>query len=139
MTVTKIHSLLIGDELERKQYEPISRVQLAKYAGASGDYNPLHLDDDFAKKIGMEKAIAHGMLIMGILGEYVMEIVKDEAFVSNFKMRFGKMTFPGDTIHCVGKVKDMFLLNEKQHIVLKVTAIKNETEVVGSGSATLIL
>src|SRR5699024_12219965 len=108
-SIIKKYKLLIGQKLERKKYDPIRRVQLVKYAGASGDYNPLHLDDAFAKKIGMEKAIAHGMLIMGILGEYVMEIVKDEAFVSNFKMRFGKMKFPGDTIHCVGKVQEMFL------------------------------
>lgn len=129
----------VGEHFEPLAKKPITRVQLAKYAGASGDFNPLHLDDDFAQKIGMKGVIAHGMLIMGFLGEYVMQLAGQDAKITQFKMRFGKMTFLGDQIQCNATVKERYEENEKQFIVLEVTATKNEEEVVGSGIATLQL
>lgn len=128
-----------GDKLTPLLKSAISRVQLAQYAGASGDMNPLHLDDDFAKKVGLDVAIAHGMLIMGFLGEYVMKIANTQAKVVNLKMRFGKMTFPGDEIECAGMVKETFDLNGKHHIELELYAIKGTGDVVGTGNATLQL
>ena len=54
--------------------KPITKVQLVKYAGASGDFNPLHFDEEYAKKRGLKKLIAHGMLSMGFLSEYVESV-----------------------------------------------------------------
>lgn len=139
MVVTDLANLQEGDQLASITKKPISRVQLAQYAGASGDLNPLHLDDDFAKKVGLDGAIAHGMLIMGFLGEYVMQVANQQAKVVNFKMRFGKMTYPGDEIECSGIVKEIFELNGKHHIELQLSAIKGTGDIVGTGSATLQL
>ncbi len=136
MTLTK---LTTNQKLEPMVKPPITKVQLAQYAGASGDFNPLHLDDAFAQKIGMDGVIAHGMLVMGFLGEYVMNIATQQAKVVNFKMRFGKMTFPGDEIKCSGIVERKYEENEKNYLALTLTAEKQSGEIVGSGSATLEL
>lgn len=132
-----ITQLVEGQELPSYTKPKISKVQLVQYAGASGDFNPLHTDDAFAQKIGMPGVIAHGMLIMGFLGEYVNRIAGDQAFVKDFKMRFGAMTFPKDEITCKGTVTRIYEENGKQCVVLDVTAQKSPEQIVGSGEAVL--
>ncbi|PID15105.1 dehydratase [Sporosarcina sp. P34] len=132
-----LEDLTVDQKLEPMMKPPITKVQLAQYAGASGDFNPLHLDDGFAQKIGMDGVIAHGMLIMGFLGEYVMKVAGKKARVANFKMRFGKMTVPGDEIRCSGVVRRTYEEDGKRWIALDLTAEKVSGEVVGSGSAIL--
>ena len=131
--VVAFENLQVGQLLPSYTKPPITKVQLVKYAGASGDFNPLHTDDDFAQKIGMQGVIAHGMLVMGFLGEYVMKLAGDVAQVKQFSMRFGAMTVPGDAITCTAQVKE---INEGE-VVLELTAQKQDQTVVGSGKATL--
>ena len=131
--VVAFENLQVGQLLPSYTKPPITKVQLVKYAGASGDFNPLHTDDEFAQKIGMQGVIAHGMLVMGFLGEYVMKLAGDVAQVKQFSMRFGAMTVPGDAITCTAQVKE---INEGE-VVLELTAQKQDQTVVGSGKATL--
>lgn len=99
-----LNELQEGQELPIHVKKPVTKVQLVKYAGASGDFNPLHTDDAFAQKIGLPGVIAHGMLVMGFLGEYVNKLAGEVALVKDFKMRFGAMTFPKDVITCTGTI-----------------------------------
>ena len=131
--VVAFESLQVGQLLPSYTKPPIAKVQLVKYAGASGDFNPLHTDDALAQKIGMQGVIAHGMLVMGFLGEYVMKLAGDVAQVKQFSMRFGAMTLPGDAITCTAQVKDI----HEGEVVLELTAQKQDQTVVGSGKATL--
>ncbi|WP_082294998.1 MaoC/PaaZ C-terminal domain-containing protein [Sporosarcina ureilytica] len=135
----ELSDLTVNQKIEPLLKPPITKVQLAQYAGASGDFNPLHLDDKFARKIGMEGVIAHGMLVMGFLGEYVMKIAAQQAKIEKFNMRFGKMTFPGDEIRCSAIVEQKYEENGKRYIALDLTAEKNSGEIVGAGSAVLQL
>lgn len=132
-----ITQLVEGQQLPPYTKPKVTKVQLVQYAGASGDFNPLHTDDAFAQKIGMPGVIAHGMLVMGFLGEYVNSIAGEQAFVKDFKMRFGAMTFPKDAITCKGTVKRIYDEGGKQHVVIDVTAEKGPEEIVGAGEATL--
>ncbi|WP_037593547.1 MaoC/PaaZ C-terminal domain-containing protein [Sporosarcina sp. D27] len=116
---------------------PVTHEQLVQYAQASGDLNLLHTDDAFAKSIGMDGVIAHGMLIMGFLGQYVQELAGTEAIVSKFNMRFGAMTKPGDAITCSGVVKQLIEIDGKRVAELELNAEKAPGERVGTGSATL--
>lgn len=129
-----VKALQAGDELQSYTKAPITKVQLVQYAGASGDFNPLHTDDAFAQSIGMPGVIAHGMLIMAFLGEYVIKLVSDEATVKSFSMRFGAMTFPGDVITCGGSVKE----RNGQEITLLLEAKKQDGKVVGTGEAVIV-
>ena len=116
----------------------VTKEQLVQYAQASGDLNPLHTDDDFAKSIGMDGVIAHGMLIMGFLGQYVQELAGTESVVHQFNMRFGAMTVPGDTITCGGFVKEVMEIDGHPAARLELFAEKAPGERVGTGSAVLI-
>lgn len=132
-----LSQLVEGLNLPEYKKEKVTKVQLVKYAGASGDFNPLHTDDTFAQKIGLNGVIAHGMLIMGFLGEYVGKIAKNEGQVTDFKMRFGAMTFPEDEITCKGIVKEKNKVDGKTEVVLKLYAVKDIDEVVGFGEAII--
>ncbi|ASK62373.1 dehydratase [Virgibacillus phasianinus] len=137
MTELEYGNLREGQQLEPLTKPPITKVQLVKYAGASGDFNPLHTDDEFARKVGMDGVIAHGMLVMGFLGEYVRDLAGTNAEISGFKMRFGAMTRPGDTIICSATVKKLYSEAGKNYAELDLQAEKAHGKVVGWGSAVL--
>jgi acyl dehydratase len=82
---------------------PITRTQLALFAGASGDHNPIHLDDEAARQGGLQGVIAHGMLIMAFLGDLLVQFAPIER-LREFDARFVAMSAPGDTITCRGEV-----------------------------------
>ena len=63
----------VGDELPALVKGPLERIQLTRYAGASGDFNPIHQDDEFAKAAGMGGVFAHGMLSMGFVAQAVSD------------------------------------------------------------------
>ncbi|WP_339262922.1 MaoC/PaaZ C-terminal domain-containing protein [Lysinibacillus sp. FSL K6-3209] len=128
-----------GQKLEPLVKPAVTKVQLVKYAGASGDFNPLHTDDAFAQSIGMPGVIAHGMLVMGFLGQYVMELAGTSATLTNFNMRFGAMTRPGDEITCLAIVKKIYQEQAKQFVDLDLYAEKAPGKIVGFGEATLQL
>lgn len=133
----QFEQLTEGQQLPPHTKQPVTKVQLVKYAGASGDFNPLHTDDAFAQKIGLPGVIAHGMLIMGFLGEYVNQLAGETAFMKDFNMRFGAMTMPEDTITCSGTVKRTYEEEGKKYAVLELIAAKGPEKVVGSGEAVL--
>ncbi len=92
-------SVVEGQALPELVKPPITKVQLVKYAGASGDFNPIHTDDEVARGVGLAGVIAHGMLSMGFLGEYAAALAGD-GFVSTLKVRFNGMVRPGDVLTC---------------------------------------
>lgn len=72
--------------------------QIAAYADASGDHNPIHLDADFARSVGLPGVIAHGMLQMGILGCVASEAAGGARRLRRLYCRFAGMVEPGDTV-----------------------------------------
>ena len=86
----------IGDVLVEDSVE-LSRDSLVRYAGASGDFNPIHYRDDVAKSVGLEGVLAHGMLTMGLAVAPVTAWLGDRGFVSSFQVRFTKPVYvPAD-------------------------------------------
>lgn len=75
-----------------------TRDQIAAYAEASGDFNPIHLDDDFAKSVGLPGVIVHGLLQMGILGVVAAEAAGGPEKLRRLGCRFAGMVEPGDTV-----------------------------------------
>lgn len=92
-----IADLLPGIDLPPKTYPPITRVQLVRYAGASGDFNPLHTDDTAARQAGFSGVISHGMLVMGLMGQAIAGWFPLKA-VKQFGVRFKDIALPGDVI-----------------------------------------
>jgi acyl dehydratase len=121
----QIKSTKAGEEFPKIIKDPVTRVQIAKYAGASGDFNPLHLDDAPGVALGAGGVIAHGMLIMGFVGQAVTSWVPKQA-LRKFGVRFVGMTRPGDTITVSGKVKDVKQEADEYRLTCEVTASDNE-------------
>lgn len=84
--------------------EEITKEAIALYAEASGDHNPIHLDDDFARSVGLPGVIAHGMLQMGILARLVSQWAGDHRSIVRLGCRFAGMVRPGDRLTCGGRV-----------------------------------
>ena len=77
----------IGAELPTQTFH-LDRVMLSDYAKASGDLNPIHLDEAFAKRVGLPNVIAHGMLTMALVGKYVTDWAGGSAAVKEYSARF---------------------------------------------------
>ena len=96
-------TVAVGQDLPPLVKGPITKDDLKRYAAASGDPNPMHTDEEFAKNAGYPGVFAHGMLSMGYLGEFLVQ-AGGVGSVRRFKTRFAKLTWPGDVITCRGKV-----------------------------------
>lgn len=101
-----ITSSTVGQELSALVKPPITQEQLRQYADASGDHNPIHLDPEAARRVGLDGVIAHGMLSMAFLGQFVNQQIVGEpgARVERLKVRYVGMVRLGDTLTCKGKV-----------------------------------
>ena len=97
----------IGEKLIPLVKPPIMQEQLQRYAEASGDYNPIHLDEEAAHRVGLDGVIAQGMLSMAFLGQFIGQHISDtpEAYLTQLKVRFINMVRLGDTVTCHGVVK----------------------------------
>ena len=90
--------LTAGTTFEAVVVQDLRRTQIVQYAGASGDYNPLHTDEVYATKIaGYPSVFAHGMLTMGLTGQAITELVGTENLL-RFGVRFTAQVWPGDTL-----------------------------------------
>ncbi len=95
----------VGDELPPLVKPPVDRVQIARYAGASGDFGLLHVDEPFARNAGFPSVLAPGTLAMGFLAELVVDWLRG-ARLRRFGARFVKIIWPGDVITARGRVAD---------------------------------
>jgi len=130
--------ITVGDELPALVKGPIQQIQLTRYAGASGDFNPIHQDDEFARAAGMGGVFAHGMLSMGFVGQVVTDWAGPAA-VRKLSVRFAGLVRLKDTITCRGRVLDKSSKNDRHLVDLEVWAENQKGERVVTGKATVAL
>jgi acyl dehydratase len=123
----------VGEELPKLVKEPLTHLRLVRYAGASGDFNPLHTDPEIGAKIGTGGIIAHGMLIMGFVGQMVSDYVGPQS-LRKFGVRFKGMTRPGDIITCTGTVTEKYEADGEARITGKVQAVDQNGDVKLTGT-----
>ena len=126
----------IGDELPPLVKGPIQQIQLTRYAGASGDFNPIHQDDEFAKAAGMGGVFAHGMLSMGFVAQAVTDWA-GAGRVRKLGVRFAGIVRLKDVVTCRGRVIAKSSKDDVHLVELELWAENQRGEKVVTGRATV--
>jgi acyl dehydratase len=127
--------LAVGQEHTARLVEDLKRTQIVQYAGASGDYNPLHTDEVFTTQVaGYPSVFAHGMLTMGMTGKMLTDYVGD-ARLTKYGVRFTSQVFPGDTLDAKATVKALSERDGMKLVEFDVTTTNQNGVEVLSGYA----
>lgn len=132
----KASQLKVGDTYTERLVEDLKRTQIVQYAGASGDYNPLHTDEVFTTKVaGYPSVFAHGMLSMGMTGRMLTNYVGDGR-LTKFGVRFTSQVWPGDTLDSTATVEAVRSEGGKHFVDLAVATVNQNGVEVVKGNAT---
>jgi acyl dehydratase len=127
--------LSVGQTFETVVVDDLKRTQIVQYAGASGDFNPLHTDEVYAREIaGYPGVFAHGMLTMGMTGRAITDLVGDGRLL-RFGVRFTAQVWPGDTLTVRSTVKDVSEQDGDPIVELDVVTTNQDGTTVVSGYA----
>ena len=141
MTATiKYDEVEVGHEIPAVDY-PVRRVNLVMYAGASGDFNPIHWNERFAKSVGLPDVIAHGMFTMAQAGRFITDWAGDPAALVDYGVRFSSMVVvPDDDLGAVitisGQVEEKLGDNR---VVVMLTARSGDSRVLSKARAVVEL
>jgi acyl dehydratase len=136
----KYADVTAGDELAPATY-PVTRLDLVKYCGASGDFNVIHWNERIARSVGLPNVIAHGMFTMAQAGRYVTDWTGDPGALEEFGVRFSSMVVvpdddTGATIEVSGQVQEKL---DGNRVVLALTARSAGTKVLTRARAVVRL
>lgn len=132
--MTRIADLAVGESLAEIELPPVSRLDLIKYAGASGDFNPIHTIDTEAENAGLPGIIAHGMWTMGNLAKLFTPHLA-EGFIRDYSIRFKGMVFLEDVITLKATATD----KQQQATKFTVEAVNQKGKNVLTGEVTFLL
>ena len=127
-----------GQEIPAFVVDGLTRTDLVRYAGASGDFNPIHHDEEFAKMAGNPTVFGHGMLTAGLVAKCLTDFVGVDA-LRRYKVRFATRVWPGDTITCRGRVTRKYEADGEHRIDGDIEAVRQTGEVAVSGTFTAAL
>ena len=128
--------LKVGDIHAEQVVDNLTRTQIVQYAGASGDYNPIHTDEVYTTQVaGYPSVFAHGMLTMGLTGTMLTNYVGDGR-LTKFGVRFTKQVWPGDSLTAKATVEDIREDGGKHFVDLQLSTVNQNGEEVLSGYAS---
>ena len=126
--------LVPGDRLPERTFGPVTMTDIVRYQGASGDMNPIHHDDDFARSAGYPAAISVGMLSAGWLASYCAEHLGEET-VRRFRTRFTGVVYRSDKLTASAEVVRLFERDREPRVELSIRLRKDDGSVVIDGTA----
>jgi len=130
------NELEVGQTFSAVVVEDLKRTQIVQYAGASGDYNPLHTDEIFATQAaGYPSVFAHGMLTMGMTGRMVTDLVGDGR-LTEFGGRFTSQVYPGDDLTTTARVEAINDVGGEPVVELSLSTVNQDGVQVFGGHAT---
>jgi acyl dehydratase len=133
-----VDDINVGDAIPALTTESITETQLVRYAGASGDFNPIHTVHHVAEQAGLDGVIAHGMFVMGLVGRAITDWV-GVAPLRQFGVRFLDVTKPGQVITVTGKVVEKLEVEGEQRLRCEVSAVDQEGRPKVKGSFVVAL
>lgn len=101
--MSEIRIPVLGEKAPLYEVGPLTRTDFARYAGAGGDFNPIHHDEPFARSAGYPSVFGHGLLTAGIMGGHVSDWL-GIAPLRKFSVRYVAQVWPGDSLTCSGEV-----------------------------------
>jgi acyl dehydratase len=126
-----------GDEAPEKSHE-LTRIDLVKYAGASGDFNPMHTDEVSAKEAGLPSVFGHGMFTAGMLATALTDYV-GVGNLKSYKVRFTKQTWPGETLTTKIRIGSKYEDGGERLVDLECEVVNQDGEAKLSGVAVAAL
>ena len=132
----KASEIKVGDSYSELIVEDLTRTQIVQYAGASGDYNPVHSDEKFVTEVaGYPTVFAHGMLTMGMTGRMVTNYVGDGR-LTYYGVRFVNQVWPGDTLTARAEIAGIREENGETLVDLTISTTNQDENFVLTGNAT---
>jgi acyl dehydratase len=129
--------IAVGDT-QSEEFPPLTRTMFVRYAGASGDFNPMHHDDTIATQVGNPSVFGHGMLTMGLAARVIKDWFGPES-IRKFRVRFAKQVWPGDVLTCVAQITGKRDEDGEHLVDLDVTVENQNGDTAITGSATAAL
>jgi acyl dehydratase len=139
MTAWTAATAEVGAKQSKVVADGLYRTQIVQYAGASGDFNPLHTDEVFTTKIaGYPSVFAHGMLTMGLTGTLLTDAIGNGT-LRTFGVRFRSQVWPGDVLTATATITEVTKQDNETLVALDVETVNQKGEIVVSGTATAAL
>jgi acyl dehydratase len=134
-----LEDVSVGQVHEAVVVEALTRTQIVQYAGASGDFNPIHHDEIFATSVaGYPAVFAHGMFTMGLTGKMLTDWLGD-GVLRSFGVRFVRQVWPGDTLVAQGRVMAIEPEGEDGRVEIELATCNQHRESVVVGHASAVL
>ena len=127
-----------GSEITPLVKQPTTR-QLVMWAGASGDYNPIHYDKDFAQSRGISGVIVHGQLLGSFLGQLMTDWIGEQGILRKLTCSYRGMNYPGEAIICKGKVTRKHADGGEHYVECSLWAENSRGERTVTGTAVVIM
>jgi acyl dehydratase len=130
--------IVVDNEIPPLVKQPTTR-QLVMWAGASGDYYPVHYDKDFAQSRGLPGVIVHGQLVASFLGQLMTDWVGEGGSLRKLTCSYRGMNFPGEDIACRGQVSKKYVEDGEHYVECNIWAenAKGEKTVTGKAVVTV--
>jgi len=130
--------IMVGSEITPLVKQPTTR-QLVMWAGASGDYNPIHYDKDFAQSRGLPGVIVHGQLVCSFLGQLITDWIGEQGSLRKLTCSYKGMNFPGETLTSKGKIIKKYIEAGEHCVECNIRAENSKGEKKVSGMAIAVV
>ncbi len=135
---TATTALQVGTPAPSREFGPLTRQMFVRYAGASGDLNPMHYDDEFARSAGHPSVFAQGMFSAALLAGFATDWL-GAGSVRRFGVRFREQVWPGDVLTCSGSVTALTTGPDGDRVSLELTATRQTGGVAIAGTAEFLI
>jgi acyl dehydratase len=133
--MSTVNDLSVGAELPTRTFGPLTRTDFVRYQGASGDFNPMHHDEEFARSAGYDTVFSVGMLQAGLLATYCTDLL-GPANARRFKVQFREQVWPGDKLIARARVSQVYEADEEPRVDLDIFMTRENGGVALQGVAT---
>jgi acyl dehydratase len=138
MSASPAVAIEVGDQAPSRDFGPLTRQMFVRYAGASGDLNPMHYDDEFARAAGHPSVFAQGMFSAALLAGFATDWL-GAGNVRRFGVRFREQVWPGDVLTCSGSVTAVSTEPDGDRVRLELSACRPTGGVAITGTAEFLI